>query len=143
MGSKYNMQMFPQDKKELENEEDITTVEPDDKNIKIINGIKCVKEALKLPELADMNDFIMTLYNKYGKKFIIRINGEIKIIEFTLDRNFHPNSCKFKNFFTRKTEELFFITNYKLHGIHVTLNQTKKSGVVIYKEGILINGGDK
>lgn len=138
---KYNMQMFPQDRKELEEDEEITT--PSDTQYKMINGIKCVKEKVILPELKDMNDFIMNLYNKYGNKFIIRINNEIKIVEFTTDSHLNPNSCKIKDCFTRKTEDLFFITNFKLHGIHVSLNKTKKSGVDIFKEGILIVGGEK
>lgn len=133
--SKYNMQMFPQDIKDMEEEEIIEPV-----GYKIINGIKVIKMEVSRPSDNGMNDFIINLYNKYGRKFIIRLNSEPVLFEYSLDKHHNLVSCRIKTYDTKETIELFFIYHNKLNGLHLEWNtsRTKIKRIQTYINGMLV-----
>ena len=132
----YKMQMFPEDIKEMEHEKEIEPV-----GYKMIHGLKVVKEKVQRPSDNGMNDFLIRLYKKYGKLFVIRLDNNPVIIDYMVSQETKDLiACRFKDIDERNTLECLFFQNNKLNGLYVKYNPKNNRIKIVktYKDGIIV-----
>lgn len=143
---KRNMQMFPQDRKEyekeLEEEKDLPKPIKEELEYCFINSIKVFKAKYKFPKTNENNaisELLFELYEKFGDKFIVAIDGVATLFKFVID----SKTKEVINVFIKSANDvylrrIYFFKNKRLDGVS-TIYQDKYP-YLPYKMQTYING---
>lgn len=143
---KRNMQMFPQDRKEyeeeLQQEKELPKLIKEELEYCFINSIKVFKAKYKFPKTNENNaisDLLFELYEKFGEKFIVAIDDVATLFKFVIDSKTKEVTNVFiKSANDARLRKIYFFKNKLLDGV-ATLYQDKYP-YLPYKMQTYING---